>query len=331
MNYEKFKTKVKQEFMSYLPEEYQHLRMDIRPVEKVNVIKNGISFMEQGRKTWISPTIYVEDLYRSYQESRDYKQVFEKAATTVCKLLKEPFMKNGINVQNAKDNIVFQLINTEQNKGLLNSMPHREFHDLSIIYRWVVGIDESDVQSMVVKNDLSEKLGFNEEQMFKLAVENYKRLFPTRIFSLDEIAKKAFVEEGMPEKLAEIMFPNQPEEETMWIITNSAKINGAASMLYDDTLQKIAERVKSDLYILPSSVHETIAVSVNMGNPDELAQMVNEVNMNNILLEERLSNQVYHYDKELHKLTMATDTPMKRLDGLVADSQLIYSSDARAR
>jgi len=31
--------------------------------------------------------------------------------------------------------------------------------------------------------------------------------------------------------------------------------------------------------------------------------------------EERLSNQVYHYDKDLRKLTLATDTPNERLDG----------------
>ena len=36
-------------------------------------------------------------------------------------------------------------------------------------------------------------------------------------------------------------------------------------------------------------------------------------------MDERLSNQVYHYDKDLRKLTLATDTPNKRLDGIVAE------------
>jgi len=31
--------------------------------------------------------------------------------------------------------------------------------------------------------------------------------------------------------------------------------------------------------------------------------------------EERLSNQVYHYNKDLRKLTLTTDTSNKRLDG----------------
>jgi len=332
MNYEEFKTIVKQEFMSYLPEEYQHLKMDIRPVEKVNTVKDGMSFLDMSKESNLSPTIYVEDMYISYQETEDYRKVFEDVAAVVEKVLKEPLVtQEKLDFHNVKDNIVFQLINTEQNKGLLNSLPHREFHDLSIIYRWVIGSDENGLQSIVIKNDLMEKMGLNEEQMFKLAVVNYKRLLTPTICSMDDLVREAYKEEDMPEELAEIMLPKRTADEMMWLISNNIRINGACSMLYDDVLQEIAEKVDSDLYVLPSSVHETIAVSVNMGNPYELAQMVNEVNMSQVLLDERLSNQVYHYDKELHKLTMATNIPMKRLDGLVAEPQLIYGTDSRAR
>lgn len=332
MNYEEFKTVVKQEFMSYLPEEYQHLKLDIRPVEKVNTVKDGMAFLDMSRDNNMSPTIYVEDMYKSYQETGDYREVFKDVAAAVSKALKEPAVnKEKIDCRDAKDNIVFQLINTEQNKGLLNSLPHREFHDLSIIYRWIVGHDESGLQSIVIKNDLMEELGLTEEQMFKLAVENYKRLLPPTIRSMNEVMREAFLLEGMSEELAMIMVPSLEADEMMWVISNDVKINGACSMLYDNVLQDVAKKVGTDIYVLPSSIHETIAVSVNMGDPYELAQMVNEINMNEVNLDDRLSNQVYHYDREQHKLTMATNTPMKRLDGLVAEPQLIYGSGTRAR
>ena len=86
-----------------------------------------------------------------------------------------------------------------------------------------------------------------------------------------------------------------------------------------------------NLYILPSSVHEVLAVSTELTEPEELAQMVAEVNMQKVALEERLSNQVYHYDKDLRKLTLATDTPNKRLDGIVAEPQLVYDAKEKAR
>ena len=43
-------------------------------------------------------------------------------------------------------------------------------------------------------------------------------------------------------------------------------------------------------------------------------------------MEERLSNQVYHYDKDLRKLSLATDTPNKRLDGIVAEPPMVYET-----
>ena len=49
--------------------------------------------------------------------------------------------------------------------------------------------------------------------------------------------------------------------------------------------------------------------------------------MQKVALEERLSNQVYHYDKDLRKLTLATDTPNKRLDGIVAVSYTHLAAD----
>ena len=69
----------------------------------------------------------------------------------------------------------------------------------------------------------------------------------------------------------------------------------------------------------------------DMGDPYELAEMVNEINMSQVSLEERLSNQVYHYDKDARRLTLATDTPNKRLDGMVAEANLIYMDAGKSR
>jgi hypothetical protein len=78
-----------------------------------------------------------------------------------------------------------------------------------------------------------------------------------------------------------------PPEQTMWVISNDRGINGAISMLYEDQLHKLAEQLETDLYIMPSSVHEVIAVSSSMGDPNELAQMVAEINMDQVSLDER--------------------------------------------
>lgn len=186
-------------------------------------------------------------------------------------------------------------------------------------------------QSSKITNEFAKRLGMSEEQLFKCAAENTRRLFPPVVRSMNDIMKEMFARDGMPQEIAEMMIAEIPPEQTMWVISNENGINGAASMLYENELHELAESLESDLYILPSSVHEVIAVSSDMGSPEMLAQMVVEVNMQEVSLDERLSNQVYHYDKDLRKLTLATDTPNKRLDGIVAEPPLVYDAKEKSR
>ena len=44
----------------------------------------------------------------------------------------------------------------------------------------------------------------------------------------------------------------------MYVLTNQKNIRGAAMMLYDDMLEKAAEKLGGDVYVIPSSIHETL-------------------------------------------------------------------------
>ena len=186
---------------------------------------------------------------------------------------------------------------------------------------------------MIITNDFAAARGFTEEELFQHAVENTKRICPPRVKSMQKVMADLAVEDGMPQELLESMgvFDEIPPEKNLWVITNEMGINGAASMLYEENLHKLAEQIGTDLYLLPSSIHETIAVSVEMGAPEYLAQMVHDVNMTAVTLDERLSNNVYHYDKDLRKLELATDVPEKGLDGVIAEPPMIYEKEGPAR
>ena len=329
MEYEIFKGVVGEKFKEFLPEKYQDAQVEIRPVDKVNRTLDGLSIRVNEQGMNISPTIYVNHMYEDYVTTENLNATLERAAEGFMKAMEQ---KESINVNEltnaecAKDKIVFQLINTEQNKEMLANMPHREFKDLSVIYRMVVKIDGEGIASTPVHNGLADTLGFTEEQLFKLAAENTKRLLPPVVKSMNDVMREIFMKDGMPPEIADMMLGEMPPEQQMYVISNNKGINGAVSMLYEDGLHDLAEKLGSDLYIMPSSIHEVIAVSTDLGNPNELAAMVAEINMDQVALDERLSNQVYHYDKDLRKVTLATDTPNKRLDGIVAEAPLVYDA-----
>jgi hypothetical protein len=331
MNYELFKEVVAEKIMEFMPEEYQGRKLNIESIEKINVTLDGINLVGEGNVI-VTPTIYINEMYEHYQNTNDLQEVLQTAA-----LKMEQAMRNAsdmtpvVDFNAAKDNIVFQLVNTEQNKEMLLNIPNRAFQDLSVIYRWVVKVEEEGIQSTVIHNQLAEKLGLSEEQMFGLAVENTRRIFPPTVKSMNDVIRNIFQKEGMPAELVDMMVGEMPVEQAMWVISNDRGINGAISMLYEDKLHDLSDKLETDLYIMPSSLHEVIAVSCNMGDPNELAQMVAEINLDQVDLSERLSNQVYHYDKDLRKLSLATDTPNKRLDGKSQETGLIYQTEHPTR
>lgn len=308
MNYEQFKETVKENFMNYMPDKFKDMVPLISQVEKVNSTLDAISV--KGDNTSAFPTIYINDMHKDYQNGTDLETILTAAYNVIARAYDESL---GINVKdilaNASDNIFFMLINTEQNQSLLNSVPHRSFHDLSITYRIMVKFDKNGLQAIPITNGLAAELKMTEEQLFECAKNNTRRLFPPTVKTINDAMRKVFLSMGMTEDFINKVLDRMSPEPNMWIISNASCINGASSILYENELHELAEKMESNLYILPSSIHEVVVISAEMGNPEDLALMVAKINVSEVPLEDRLSNQVYHYDRNLRILTIATNTP----------------------
>ena len=111
----------------------------------MNVTLDGIILREEGRN--ISPTIYINDMYKKYQDCGDLEETLMAACDFMERAYEQtPVVDVDSIMRDANEKIVFQLINTEQNKTFLEQVPHREFQDLSIVYKvtWLY-IDEFHV------------------------------------------------------------------------------------------------------------------------------------------------------------------------------------------
>lgn len=103
----------------------------------------------------------------------------------------------------------------------------------------------------------------------------------------------------MAEVVREMVGDNEiPLEKLMYILTNKKKQYGATCILYEGVLREIAQRLQSDFYILPSSVHEVILLPTNNDSDrKELTEMVLEVNNSILSKEDMLSDHVYYFSK----------------------------------
>ena len=336
LNYEEFKERIKDDIKDYMDEKYKDCEVVIRKVNKTNREVDGLNMLDIPGLKNATPTLYVNDLYEKYEKTGDYEEVARMAAETMeygIKSFNSQIKEECLDTSKLKDKVFFSLINAEQNRELLNTVPHREFEDLAIVYRWNIGSDSMGTYTNLVNNDLAEKEGLTENDLYNAANKNTKELFPVLVKNMNEVISEIIFGESelgeeMQEEFNEVMMET-PNEHSMYVITNESKLYGAASILYEEPLHELAEKVGSDLYILPSSVHEVIAVSADFSSPDELAEMVYEINMDQVDINDRLSNQVYCYDKDLRTLRLATDTINKSLDDV--DRGAISSPEREGR
>lgn len=309
MNYESFKNEVEKTFKDYLPEHFQEMELEVIPVNKVNGIKDGLIMtgnFQEGKK--VSPTLYINDMYEAYAQTGDFEKVILTAAERMVSSFEHISKTMKIDLENAKDNIVFQVVNTAWNEEMLQEIPHREFLDLSIIYRLIISVDDEGVMSTIVYNNLAQELGMKEEELFGYAAKNTCRIFPPSIGRMYEFMKEGLIDSGMSQEEADMLSETMPENDMLYVITNTQKLNGACSILYENDIHELATKLGTDLYILPSSIHECIALSVDAVELRDVVGMVETANRTEVSADEQLSDHVYYYNKDTRIFTLANNS-----------------------
>jgi len=186
--------------------------------------------------------------------------------------------------------IVFQLVNWDANAEMLSNVPHRRWNDLAIIYTLIVGENR-----LSISNQMAESLKLSEETLYQLAYENTRKLFPVVIEDSAEVFGEC--EETLDEAERALLPP-------LYILCNEKRTYGAIGVLYKDTLEEVSDRHGGeDLYIIPSSIHEALLSPVSVMPLEALKYMVYDVNMSKVFPEERLSHQVYLYERASGNIT----------------------------
>lgn len=330
-NFEDFCDYVQMSIKDHLPVEQQDAKVTINNVMKNNGLTlHGVVVHPEGQ--CVAPTIYLEGFFKQYEEGADLDSVMDKIAGTISEHLNTPEEFSDVaqmysNYDAVKDKIVMAVVNTAKNRELLSQVPHTEREDLSLIYKVVVGTGADGIGSITIRNEHMEQWGVTLDEIHEMAMKNTKEILPVTVQTMTEVMREMFGSDGMPEEMAEMMFSDMPLNQQMFIISNKSKVNGAASMFYEDTLSELADKIGTSLYILPSSVHEVIAVSTDMGTPEALAGMVREVNGGQVAPEEQLSDHVYKFDAK-EKIISLADTTMEQLK--VSENNVNYEATQAA-
>ncbi len=278
------------------------LRVNVGRVLKNNRnMVETLSIMKQGEN--MSPAFSVRPLYDRYRRGATVEEI----AGHILDCYGKGYQGGSVDLSfymdysAVRDRITCRLVNYERNRELLKRTPHERYLDLAVVYHCrvdgeVLGHAFAGQGSILVQNAHMDMWEVTPEELHDAAVSNTVRLLPYDLIDLRDMLRD--------------MLELEPEREVrgkspMYVLTNSEKWYGAVNILFDSVLEAVGERLKSDFYVLPSSVHECMIVPAGDGvEARPLRQMVHEINGTFVEPEEILGDSVYFYNRREHLLAV---------------------------
>ncbi len=278
---------------------HERLRRECR-VELLNVTKNNhvelLGLHIYGEHQNVSPTIYLNTFFEAYQAGMTMSRIVERIVEVYeqgrpgCNVDMSFFKEYAL----VKDRICAKLINREKNRELLEQIPHVEFLDLAICFYYAYNGKELGAGSILIYHSHAVLWDVGTEALLAAAAENTPALFAADCVPMNEMIL-GLLNKNNPD----VIDPNLLPESPMMILTNRERVQGAITMLYPELLKSISDRVGSDLFILPSSVHEVILLpddgQISAGR---LKEMILEVNTTQLDPEDVLSDNLYYFNRE---------------------------------
>nr|WP_302142573.1 DUF5688 family protein [uncultured Schaedlerella sp.] len=256
-------------------------------VHKNNVTKKGLMISEEG--SLVSLSVYFDQPYQEYLGGRPLsdisREIIEMNVERCCPDVSALPLKD---YGKMKEKLRVRLVGREQNEAYLEEGPYK-LHPMGaeILYAELGNSSEGAMRMHVTHQNLQE-WDVPVQGAFEAALENSQREEGVQFQSMTAVT-------------ASILGAESPEEETfdkkdIYVLTNQSRDHGAAVLLYPGVLEDVHKKMEGDYYILPSSLHEVLILSKEVGfTPAELRKMVVEVNREQVDPEEQLGNDVYEF------------------------------------
>ena len=201
-----------------------------------------------------------------------------------------------------KGNIICRL----SKKHIKEPLYLQEFSNLKLRYDIFMKEDIAEILSIPISQEVFDLWDVDPKEFHENALKNTEQYLPANVMMVGPHFASI-------ENVEDIKKIEPASAERMYILSNQRNIYGATSLLYPGVLKDLGNAFQSDLYILPSSLHEVMILPKNRTYMDMyyLQDMVKAVNAT-IDLKDLLSSDVFWYDKGENVLICETNLSAKR-------------------
>lgn len=260
------------------------------PKIKTNVIEHGIVVRIDG--AGVAPSISIDDAYQAYLDGEaTIESIAGSMARTAIDSSNPEFEVPKLTSEEAKRHVTLNVICAERNQELLKTVPYYMMGDLAVVPRWQC----SENASFLVTKDMAKAMGLTDDEVLQMGMNRINET-TFKVDKLETVLAGILGTDEVPDTGAKI-----------YVLTNESTINGANVLLSKATLNKVHEEMGCDIVILPASRHECLALPItdNM-RPEDLKQIVHEVNSTIVDPADYLSANIYKYDGR--KLTIVGES-----------------------
>lgn len=278
--------------------------VNVNKIVKNNGVElDGLTIRKRG--DLLSPNIYMNRYYEQYQMGQPIQCILDQIINYYEESMQgtEFQMEDLFDFAAVKERIVLRLINYDKNREQLADCPHIRFLDLAITFRYMVDKDQLGIASSIISNAEFSHWNITVEELYRTALPNTMREFPWQMDSLAAVIAECLRREAkdmLSDSILEQIREIEAEENrvTLYVLTNDAGINGATCMLYEHVIRDFAKVQESNIFILPSSIHEVMLVpEEEETEPEFLKELVKDANRTAVGYIDLLSDSVYVYDR----------------------------------
>ena len=150
-----------------------------------------------------------------------------------------------------------------------------------------------------IKSIYTETSKITDDEIFLAAMKNMDK--ECVLNSLDDIVSYPLLDKSISD-LPNYMEKRKEDDIPMLVVTNTSKFFGAASIFCERVQNRLDELFPNGYYLVPSSIHEFIAVDKQILIPESLKEVIFDMNKNVVEKEEQLSDAAYYFENGiLHK------------------------------
>ena len=241
--------------------------------------------------------LYVEDLYKEYQNGWGMGQIIQEILNRLDAISKSECFQRSKNLddyEKMKDELFIRLLNIEENQEELQECIYRTIGDIALVLYARMGELNGSSASIKIKRHMLDKWKKDSQEIFDEALINTYFISPPRIYCWEKLI---FDPEYEGENFMDLMCDYQIKKDALGnCLSTTLRTNGAVAVFLPGVAQRIGQLMGCGFYMVFTSIHEVMIHSERNADPEELKQILEDTVRETTPQEDFLTYQIYHYD-----------------------------------